>query len=302
MHIMLQIETPRVEARQVVAAVRQAFAGVASGSSIAPGQFVVDIAGGGDVIHYPGILGEADVYAVKVSPYLPQPSGKAIVTAWTMLISTRTGDPLALINAENLTTERTAATSVLAADLLLAPDATSAAVIGWGKLGQAHARYLRAIRPEMSIRVYARTAHEATPDGIRFDATVAEAVEDVDLVMLCTSAAEDVVDPRELPPRTVVTSISTNARGAREIPVAAVAELEVYVDARTTVDVASELRDAASGGWDPKTVHGTLAELVAGTATMPRDDRVVYFRSVGLGIEDAAVAWAAFQAHQEVHP
>jgi len=60
---------------------------------------------------------------------------------------------------------------------------------------------------------------------------------------------------------------------------------------------AAELRDATAGGWNPGAVRGTLADLVTGSADRPRGDRVVYFRSVGLGIEDAAVAWTAYRAN-----
>ncbi|MET9090104.1 ornithine cyclodeaminase, partial [Streptomyces sp. NPDC004237] len=56
-----------------------------------------------------------------------------MVTAWTMLVSLSTGQPLALLNASELTVERTAATTVLAADLLLPPGARTAAVIGYGR-------------------------------------------------------------------------------------------------------------------------------------------------------------------------
>ncbi|GAA3289854.1 hypothetical protein GCM10020295_02750 [Streptomyces cinereospinus] len=72
-------------------------------------------------------------------------------------------------------------------------------------------------------------------------------------------------------------------------------DLDVYVDARTSLQVATELAQAAASGWDPATVRGDLAGLVAGRAPRPAGERPVYFRSVGLGIEDAAVAWAAYE-------
>ena len=68
---------------------------------------------------------DSEVYAVKVSPYLPQPAGKAVVTAWTLLVSTRTGQPVALIDAGVLTVERTAATTAVAVDLLAPADAST---------------------------------------------------------------------------------------------------------------------------------------------------------------------------------
>ncbi|MFT3969675.1 MAG: hypothetical protein QM695_05175 [Micropruina sp.] len=138
---------------------------------------------------------------------------------------TATGDPVALVNAGALTTERTAATSALAADLLLPRTARTAAVVGYGPVGRAHVRYLRALRPDMEVRVFARTQPATAEPEVGFSDSIEAAVAGADLVMLCTSAATDVLDPRMQPTGTVVTSISTNAPGAREIPAAAVAEL-----------------------------------------------------------------------------
>ena len=94
---------------RVQAAVRDAFAQLGTGRAVQPSQTLTEVPGGGDVIAYQALLAEAGVYAVKVSPYLPQPDGAAVVTAWTMLVSTRTGRPLLLTGASSLTTERTAA-------------------------------------------------------------------------------------------------------------------------------------------------------------------------------------------------
>ncbi|MGW2741342.1 ornithine cyclodeaminase family protein [Streptomyces sp. NPDC001450] len=296
---MRVITTPHVSEQAVLAALREAFGDPSHSEVTGPGQFVVDLPDGGDVIHYPAVLPGAGVYAVKVSPYLPQAAGPAVVTAWTMLVSLSSGLPVALLDASDLTVERTAATTVLAADHLLPPGARTAAVIGYGRIGRAHARYLRQLRPGMTVRVYPPPRPERVGDGVEAVSSVREALAGADLVMLCTSAADDVVDPRTLDAGVVVTSISANAPGAREIPPAAVSELEVYVDARTTLDVATELVQAAASGWNPSTVRGDLADLVADRAQRPSGQRPVYFRSVGLGIEDAAVAWAACEYDDE---
>ncbi|MFE1312599.1 ornithine cyclodeaminase family protein [Streptomyces sp. NPDC058755] len=296
---MRVIATPHVSERAMLAALREAFGDLSHSEVAGPGQFVVDLPDGGDVIHYPAVLPGAGVYAVKVSPYLPQEAGPAVVTAWTMLVSLSSGQPVALLDASDLTVERTAATTVLAADHLLPPDARTAAVIGYGRIGRAHARYLRHVRPGMAVRAYAPQRPEHVGDGVEAVADIRQALAGADLVMLCTSAADDVIDPRNLAPGVVVTSISTNAPGAREIPPAAVPDIEVYVDARTTLDVATELVQAAGSGWDPDAVRGDLADLVADKAQLPSGQRPVYFRSVGLGIEDAAVAWAAYEYDNE---
>ncbi|MEI2785258.1 MAG: hypothetical protein V9E82_06090 [Candidatus Nanopelagicales bacterium] len=126
----------QLPAKATQAAVRRAFEQMAAGRAVQPLQVVTDIPGGGDVIAYQAVLADEGVYAVKVSPYLPQAEGSAIVTAWTLLLSLRTGEPLLLIDSKALTAERTAATTALAVDLLARPDARRLAVIGLGQVGQ----------------------------------------------------------------------------------------------------------------------------------------------------------------------
>ena len=60
-----------------------------------------------------------------------------------------------LIDAKARTAHRTAATSVLAVDLLAPSDAKRLAVIGAGPLAQAHVRYARQVRAFEQVSVYA---------------------------------------------------------------------------------------------------------------------------------------------------
>ncbi|MBF8185349.1 ornithine cyclodeaminase family protein [Nonomuraea sp. K274] len=294
---------PVLSEAAVQALVREAFAQLAAGRAVQPQQVVTDLPDGGDVIAYQAVLADAGVYAVKVSPYLPQPQGKAIVTAWTLLLSTRTGQPLLLADAGRLTTERTAATTALAIDLLSRSDARSLAVVGLGPVGRAHLRHARAVRAFDDVRLYSRTATEADLDGlaglgeVRLAGTADEAAEGADVVLLCTSAAAPVIDVRRLSPGTLVTSISTNAPMAHEIDPAALPDLDVYADhAPGAYAAAGDMRIAtAEHGFTLQAIRGDLAGLVSGSAPAPTGDKPVFFRSVGLGIEDAAVALAVLE-------
>ena len=62
----------KLDERSVLAAVRSAFTELGSGRAVQPVQIVTPFPDGGDVIVYQAVLPEAGVYAVKVSPYLPQ--------------------------------------------------------------------------------------------------------------------------------------------------------------------------------------------------------------------------------------
>ncbi|MEV4410493.1 ornithine cyclodeaminase family protein [Catellatospora sp. NPDC049609] len=278
---------------RVLAAVREAFGALARGGAAQPEQILVPLSGGGDVITYPGLLEEAGVFGVKISPYLPRPGAPALITAWTLLVSTRTGEPVLLCDAKALTAQRTAATSALAVDLLARPDAAVLAVIGAGPLARAHVRHARAVRPFAEVRVFSRSGADlAGFDGVRAAVSVAEAVAGADVVMACTSAAGPVVDAAHLAPGTVLTSISTNSADAHEIDPAALPLLDVYCDHRPSAAAAAgEMRLAAAGGrWSAEAIRGDLAGLLAGTDPGPSGQRPVFFRSVGLGIEDLAIA------------
>jgi L-arginine dehydrogenase len=73
--------------------------------------------------------------------------------------------------------------------------------------------------------------------------------------------------------------------------------MDVYCDYRqTTPSAAAEMRlAAAEHRWSPACVAGDLAELVTGQAILPSYDRPVFFRSMGLGLEDIAMAHALFE-------
>jgi L-arginine dehydrogenase len=302
--VMLLDDSYALPEAAVQAAVRQAFEQLAAGRAVQPQQVVTDLPDGGDVIAYQGVLADAGVYAVKVSPYLPQPAGKAVVTAWTLLVSTRTGQPLLLADAGRLTTERTAATTALAVDLLARPEAHRLAVIGLGPVGRAHLRHARVVRRFAEVRVWSRTATDADLGGLGADVHLAasadEAAAGADVVLLCTSAAAPVVDARRLAAGSLITSVSTNAPMAHEIDPAVLGELDVYADyAPAAYAAAGELRlAAAEHGFTASAIRGDLPGLLAGTAPAPSGARPVFFRSVGLGIEDAAVALAALRASE----
>lgn len=282
----------------VQSAVRAAFFELAAGQAVQPAQVVTEFPSGGDVIAYQAVLSDAGVYAIKVSPYIPQPDAAPIVTAWTLLLSTRTGEPLLLADSSRLTAERTAATTAIAVDLLARPDATRLAVVGLGPIGQAHLRHVRHVRSFDEVRVYAQSATRTAIDAIG-DVTLAdsaeEAVTGADVVLLCTSAAAPVVNTAGLPAGTLVTSVSTNAANAHEIDPRHLPDLDVYADyAPAAFAAAGEMKLA--DGYTIDQIRGDLPGLLSGASPGPSGDRVVFFRSVGLGIEDAAVALTALEA------
>lgn len=294
----------------VLEALREAFGALASGSALQPPQVSGVIANQVDVIWYPAILGTHGLFGVKLSPYLIKRKEGPKVTAWTLLCSTETGDPVLLCDSFVLTTERTAATTALAVQYLKPVSAKRLAVIGLGPVGLAHLRYASAISAWSEILVYSRHApgHSSVLDPVapevRRKIAIADsaqsAVVNADVILLCTSSPTPVIDHRWLRPSQLVTSLTTTCEHAREIAAEALPNLDVYCDYRaTTPIVAGEMAIAArEHGWSRDAILGDLPELVSGTARRPSERNPIFFRSIGLGIEDVAIAGAVMRSRE----
>jgi L-arginine dehydrogenase len=293
---------------RVFDALREAFRGLASGDCVQPTQTVIVLPDGqGDCIYYSAYVGSASAIGVKASPYLRArlDAGLRPVTAYTLVLDAQDGTPRILVDSVRLTTERTAATTLLAVEQLMGARAPAViSVVGTGEIGRSHARYAHVLFPHADILMFSPTA---VADGNRGDerrATIAaeiprvtvtptldEAVAMADVVMLCTSSGTPVVDVDRLPATCALTSVGTNVPDAHEIDWQRLPELEVYCDYRETCpNTAGDMRLAqAAGTWQADAVQADLPELLTGARQANTTGRR-YFRATGLAIEDITIA------------
>lgn len=301
----------QTQARELLARIdvpqtlRKLFRDLAAGKAVQPAQQLVEFPQGtGDFINYLGVLAEDGVYGVKTSPYIVREQGP-LVTAWTLLMSMQTGQPLLLCDAGELTTARTAATTAVAVDALAPLDARRLAIIGSGKVAQAHLHYVKSLRDWQSISVYSPSLQEdpetqallkAAAPGLTIATRLEAALADADVIMLCTSSAGPVIDPAALSKPALITSISTNAPRAHEVPPQSLNDMQVFCDYRlTTPGSAGEMLIAVEQhGWSTGSIMGDLADLLSEKVQRPDYHRHVFFRSIGLGLEDIALANAVY--------
>ncbi|MEO9895277.1 MAG: ornithine cyclodeaminase family protein [Paracoccaceae bacterium] len=287
------------------------FRALSDGNAVQPAQSITDFpGGGGDFITYLGAIKDAGVFGAKLSPYIVTDTAP-VITAWTALMSMQTGQPLVWCDAGLLTTERTAGTTALAVDLLAPISARRLAIIGSGPVALAHLRHVAGLRDWQEIQVYSpnlsderATLWRQADPRIIIAATARDCLAGSDVVMLCTSSGTPVIDPADTGKPSLFTSISTNAPNAHEVPPAFLCAAQVYCDyLPTTPDSAAEMRLATQDhGWSKDRIQGDLAGLVCGTCATPQGDAPVYFRSIGLGLEDIAMAhgvWKLAQAKNE---
>jgi len=298
--LLAQVDVPQI--------LRKLFRDLAAGQAVQPAQQLVEFPqGAGDFINYLGVLAEDGVYGIKTSPYIVREQGP-LVTAWTLLMSMQTGQPLMLCDAGELTTARTAATTAVAVDALAPLTANRLAIIGSGKVAQAHLHYVKGLRDWQSISLYSPSLSEdletvSLLKTIEPRLTIAQSLEaaisDADVVMLCTSSAGPVIDPSSLSKPALITSISTNAPRAHEVPPQSLNDMQVFCDYRmTTPGAAGEMLIAGEQhGWDKNAIVGDLPDLLSEKVQRPEYGRHVFFRSIGLGLEDIALANAIYRLH-----
>lgn len=297
--LLAQVDVPQI--------LRKLFRDLAAGKAVQPAQQLVEFPqGAGDFINYLGVLAEDGVYGVKTSPYIVREQGP-LVTAWTLLMSMQTGQPLLLCDAGELTTARTAATTAVAIDALAPLNAPRLAIIGSGKVAQAHLHYVKGLRDWQSITLYSPGLSTLDPQALAqlksLDPRLSlvesreAAVHDADVIMLCTSSAGPVIDPATLSKPALITSISTNAPRAHEVPPQSLNDMQVFCDYRlSTPGSAGEMLIAGEQhGWDSNSIVGDLPDLLSEKVQRPDYDRHVFFRSIGLGLEDIALANAIYQ-------
>jgi L-arginine dehydrogenase len=296
-----------IEIGDVIPALEAAFIGLATGTSVQPGQATATLPEeAGDVIYYPAVLMSRKVVGVTVSPYLSAlaASDKPPVTAYTFLLSAESGTPLLLCDSLSLIRMRTGATTALAVRKLAPPGSRRIAIVGTGPIAEWHARFALEIGSWDSVIFYSRSIQssssssrrrqlESLSASVSFADTLPDAVSDADIVMLCTSSAIPVVRPSDLKSQVLITSVSTDGPKAHEIPPGDLRHLDVYCDYRETTPLsAGEMVIAAEeGGWNPSDIIADLPELLSGPYTGPAaTGRRRFFRSIGLGIEDLAIA------------
>ncbi|HEY4297287.1 MAG TPA: ornithine cyclodeaminase family protein [Paraburkholderia sp.] len=294
---------PELDVRR---ALTQMFRALHGDQAVQPPQSVTLFpANAGDFITYLGAIADAKVFGAKMSPYIVT-GAKPIITAWTALMSMETGQPLMWCDAGLLTVERTAGATALAVEHLAAAGARRLAIVGAGAVGHAHLRHIAPLRPWDSIQVFSPNLHgsdaqrasiSALDSRVNISATLEDCVRDADVVALCTSSGVPVLAEGMLTRPALITSISTNVANAHEIPSAWLPQMDVYCDyRRTTPASAGEMKLAAERhGWSPQSVVADLAELVGGNANKPSYQRHAFFRSIGLGLEDVAIAYELFR-------
>ncbi len=224
-----------------------------------------------------------------------------------LLYDGATGEPLAQIDGNEITSRRTAAASALAASYLAPQAASRLLVLGCGRVGSLIPQAYRVVRPIEHVSVWDRNpqAAQAMAERVRQQGMQAEVVEDLaraaaqaDIVSCATLAMEPVVQGAWLAPHAHLDLIGSFTPQMREADDACFAGARLYVDTQEALQKSGELLGPMSRGiFRAEDVVGDLADLVGARVRgrQPGDGRTV-FKAVGTALEDLASAVLVYES------
>lgn len=242
--------------------------------------------------------------------------GLPAVIGQYLLLSARTGQPLALLDGTMLTRRRTAAASALAAQLLARPDASRLLMMGTGALAPHLIAAHAAARPIREVAIWGRNAAKAQAlaarlnhgdlAGLKLRAFVADDLERnlaaADIVSCATLARAPILPGAWLKRGQHVDLVGGFTPAMRETDDAAIARARVYVDTRQGAikEAGDIVQPLANGTLAEQGVIADLfdlcraADLNADPYKIPAGRGnaadITLFKSVGTALEDLAAA------------
>jgi len=302
--------------RETIAAVEEAFRELTSGTAAIPTRVGLTLGDrAGWVGAMPAYLSRTNVLTTKiVTSYKDNPSkyGLPTVMAIIVLNDPETGKPEAVLEGTLITAMRTGAASGVATKYLARKDARVVGIFGAGIQARTQLEAIREVRNVHSAVVYdiVRDRGERFAGEMRRSLGMDVGIEDnpdrvvdkSDIVVTASTSKTPVFNGNCLKRGTHVNAIGSFTSDARELDDSAVRRSKIVVDSlQASLEEAGDLIiPLRSGVIQRSDIHAELGEIVVGLKPgRESDNEITLFKSVGLGIQDAATANLAFRKARE---
>jgi alanine dehydrogenase len=228
------------------------------------------------------------------------------------LFDARTGEYLAIIEADRLGQIRTGAASGVATKYLARDDAQTAGIIGTGWQAESQLEAVRAVRNIRVARCYSRQPEHRRAFADKMTAKlgipvspvddVRDAVFDSDIVITATTSATAVLSGDWVSKGAHINAIGCNWAQRRELDDKAIRRSgAIFVDSLEQAKLeAGDLITPVENGivsWDRVR---ELSELLAGRVEgREHPDEITLFKSLGIALEDVVVGGWVYQQARE---
>lgn len=249
-----------------------------------------------------GLMG---IKTVNIAPNNAQKSLPGLFSTYT-LYDMATGEPVAQVDGNEITSRRTAAASALAASFLARRNSSRLTLLGAGRVGGLIPYAYREVLPIDEVLVWdinplatERLVAQLNQDGMaaRAATELAQAVGWADVVSCATLSTEPLVKGDWLKPGSHLDLIGSFTPEMREADNSAIVNASLFIDTPEALEKSGDLlQPLSTGALDPRAVIGTLEDLCRRKCRTRRSDREhTVFKAVGTALEDLAAASLVYQ-------
>jgi alanine dehydrogenase len=291
-------------------AVEKAFRWQGEGKIPAPGILGVRTQHGGLHVKTACLRGAKNYITAKLNTNFPQNYarfGLPTIQGVIVLYDADNGRLLAVLDSMEITIQRTAAATAVAAKCLARKDSSVVTICGCGEQGHAQLRALSLMLPLRKVYAFDVESDASTRFAVELSRelkinvgpirNLPNAIRSSDVVVTCTPATEFFVHKEDVAPGTFVAAVGADDSHKQEIDPALLASAKVVADSLEQVCSIGDTHHAIAKGLMRKEgVHAELAEIVAGKKSgRCSGTEIIVFDSTGVAIEDAAAAAVVFK-------
>jgi ornithine cyclodeaminase/alanine dehydrogenase-like protein (mu-crystallin family) len=225
-----------------------------------------------------------------------------------IVVETKTGQPIAILEGASLTAIRTGAASGAATDVLARDDAKHLAVFGSGAQARSQVEAVCTVRDIDRVRIFSLEPEAASamagelagrgpiPTDIIVAGSSAEAIAEADIICTATTSETPVFDGSLLRPGTHINAIGSYTPSMQEVDVDTLKRSRIVVDSREAVlaETGDLIIPIERGEIKADNIHAELGQIISGEkAGRTSPDQITFFKSVGVAVQDAVAAGRA---------
>ena len=291
-------------------AVEHVFRLYGEGKTQAPGILGVHARDGGFHIKAGVLQLERPYFAAKINgnfPQNPKRLGLPTIQGVIVLSDADNGYPLAVMDSTEITSQRTAAATAVAAKYLARPESKTLTICGCGIQGRASLRALMGLFPLKQVFAYDldSTRSEKLANDLSVELAIAiKAVDQLesaalqsDICVTCTPSRQFFLKWEHIGPGTFVAAVGADNEDKQELEPTLLAGSKVVADLVEQCATIGELHHALDQKVMTKDqVHAELGEVV--TATKPgrtSSDEIIVFDSTGMALQDVVTSALVYE-------
>jgi len=300
---------------EAIDAMEEAFTSLSSGKSYVPQRYVTTVADGKlHMLLKPVSVDSLGRAAIKILTQKEMGAVRGIpaIVGIVLVIDTKTGEILSIMDGEYLTALRTGAASGLATRYFSRCTADTVAIFGCGAQGKTQLEAVAAVRRLKKVFVFDRfkdaaesfTAEMTSKLGLDIRFTEDNSVlKECDIICTATNAEAPLFYKDEVKKGVHINAIGSFKPNMQELDPQLLKAAKVYVDqAEPCLSESGDfIKPMGDGLFSADHILGEIGEYgLQKIAGRDNEDEITLFKSVGVAIQDFVVANRIFEKSQQL--